>query len=274
MSVKVSSWVWHEASDEINGNELILLLALADVADDNGRCRFVGDDEGLTYPALERKARISKSTVVRLVAKLRESGLIAVVKGVKGRPNEFRVLVPWAEKSGANLTPNGDSGSGDSVSSGEDSVSSESTFGVKHNIHSSIDVLNVSTRKERSDAVASDYSDDVVRLSRLLGMLVSQNGHKVGQIGKVWWSACDRLMRLDEYTAEQIEIIIRWSTANEFWSANIRSMPKLREKFSTLRAQRNAELAKRRPSKSDRAADVIEMGRQMEAAAERQAVSA
>ena len=90
-----------------------------------------------------------------------------------------------------------------------------------------------------SDADASDnprFSEDVTRLSDLLAELVTANGHK-GKVGHQWHQACDRLMRLDGYTPEQVEWIIRWATANEFWSANIRSMSTLREKFSTLKAQ-------------------------------------
>jgi hypothetical protein len=92
-----------------------------------------------------------------------------------------------------------------------------------------------------SDASGADggevFSADVRRLCELLGELVRANGHPVGVIGKQWWQACERLLRLDGYTPEQIEWMIRWATADEFWSANIRSMSKLREKFSTLKAR-------------------------------------
>lgn len=97
-----------------------------------------------------------------------------------------------------------------------------------------------------SDADASDnprFSEDVTRLSDLLAELVTANGHKAGKVGQQWHQACDRLMRLDGYTPEQVEWIIRWATANEFWSANIRSMGTLREKFSTLKAQALGERA-------------------------------
>lgn len=100
-----------------------------------------------------------------------------------------------------------------------------------------------------SDADASDagkYSDEVKELCELLAAAVRANGHKVNVVGAKWWAACERLMRLDGYSAEQIAIIIRWSTADEFWSANIRSMPTLREKFSQLKARRNQQLEKQK----------------------------
>lgn len=150
MSVKVSSWVWHEAPKTVTGNDLILLLALADVADDNGRCRYVDEEEGLTYAALERKSRVSRSTVIRIVARLREAGLVEQIPGVKGRPNEFRVLVPWAQKSGSKLTPKCPEGLADSVSSETDSVSSDALFGVNADDRSSYRRTDVTERVARA----------------------------------------------------------------------------------------------------------------------------
>ena len=77
MSVRVSSWVWHSREcEELSGNELVLLVALADVADDQGRCRYVSDEDDLTYDGLARKVRVSRRTVERLVPALVERGLL------------------------------------------------------------------------------------------------------------------------------------------------------------------------------------------------------
>lgn len=148
MSIKVSSWVWHgDETAELAGNEMILMLALADVADDNGRCRFLADDEDLSYRRLVRKARVSKSTLIRLIAKLRDSGLLEQEsKGTKGKPNEFRILVPWAAESGVNLTPK-------SV----DSVSPEPAFGLIADDHSSIERKTVSGASDAFDAFYFAY---------------------------------------------------------------------------------------------------------------------
>lgn len=119
--------------------------------------------------------------------------------------------------------------------------------------------------KTTSDVAGdTDYAPDVYRLSNLLGEAVAANGHKVGEIGKRWWSACDRLLRIDEYTVEQVEWMIRWATSNEFWSANIRSMSTLREKFSTLKAQAMRDAQKTQAqSPTARANSVVEMGRRL-----------
>lgn len=96
-------------------------------------------------------------------------------------------------------------------------------------------------RKKEEESVAPE----VQRLCALLADLVRANGFKVGAVGFSWWQACDRLMRIDGLTAEQIEILARWATSHEFWSANVRSMPALRKHVDQLRAQRNRELGKK-----------------------------
>lgn len=104
-----------------------------------------------------------------------------------------------------------------------------------------------------SDADASDggeFAPDVIRLCSLLAELVASNGHPVKTVGPTWWNACERLFRLDGYTADQVEWVMRWATANEFWSSNIRSMPKLREKFSELKARALTEHEKSRGKRS------------------------
>jgi hypothetical protein len=42
------------------------------------------------------------------------------------------------------------------------------------------------------------------------------------------------MLRLDQRTEEQIEILIDWSQADPFWRGNILSMSKLREQFDAL----------------------------------------
>lgn len=123
MSVKVSSWVWHgDETAELAGNEMILLLALADVAADDGRCVYLTEDDDMTYSGLARKARVDRRTVIRLVAKLRRRGLVEQRKGTKGQPNKFAIAVPW--RKGDNLSP-----LPDSVTTRADEVTPGATFG-------------------------------------------------------------------------------------------------------------------------------------------------
>jgi hypothetical protein len=150
MSVKVSSWAWHDVSEDVAGNELVLLLALADVADDNGRCRFLEDEDDLTYVGLARKVRVSRSTIIRLVSSLRRRELVEHLPGVKGRPNGFKLRVPWAPTSGVNLEPNG-----------SDSVSSVSGFGSKSDVDTSLirrDVSSAAQKARRGTRLSPDWA--------------------------------------------------------------------------------------------------------------------
>lgn len=122
---------------------------------------------------------------------------------------------------------------------------------------------------DTSDAAASDGGDftpDVHRLTNLLAELVRANGHKANPT-KQWLTACDRLMRLDGYTPEQVEWVMRWATTDEFWAANIRSMPTLREKFSQLahRARQEHAQAKGRRAPAQDVADILALGERMQA---------
>lgn len=157
MSVKVSSWVWHDATQEVNGNELILLLALADVADDFGRCRYVDEESALTYDSLARKVRVDRRTIERLIPKLRERGLIDQVRGARGRPNEFRVLVPWASKSADKVSESAK----DSPTTRTDSPTAVHGFPDNFDSRSSINVLNVrdvvSARASRGTRIAEPF---------------------------------------------------------------------------------------------------------------------
>ena len=265
MSVKVSSWVWHgDECKTLMGNELVLMLSLADVADDNGRCRYIADDDDLTYDGLAKKVRVDRRTIERLIPKLRKQGLLTMQRGSKSRPNEFAIVVPWVQRSPDNLSGNDSGIPRQRVDIPRHDVQDSPTNDASVPLYRRIDVGDVATSDVASDALPSKYTPSVSRLCDLLAEKVRANGHKVGTVGEKWWAACDRLMRLDGYTAEQIEWMIHWSTSNEFWAANIRSMPTLREKFSTLVMQAKRDAMKHQAqSPNARANSVVEMGRRL-----------
>lgn len=96
----------------------------------------------------------------------------------------------------------------------------------------------------KPDGSDNPPSKDVVRLCDLLAELIRNNGNRVGTVGKRWHDACDRLIRIDGHSPDEIEDVIRWSQQDEFWIPNILSMPKLREKFDTLRGQMRSQRKK------------------------------
>lgn len=85
MSIKYMSSVWDHA--KLNGNELLLLLALADYADGEGRC----------WPkvaTLAKRIRVSKRQTQRYLANLAANGYITRVvnpPGVSGKPTIYTI---------------------------------------------------------------------------------------------------------------------------------------------------------------------------------------
>lgn len=112
------------------------------------------------------------------------------------------------------------------------------------------DVTPTEKEKERdssstkNSSVADAPTEKVVdpehlRLSHLLAelMLANDDRVKVDPDGKRWLDAIRLLNTADKRTVAEIEQVIRWSQADEFWKANIHSAPTLREKFPKLLAK-------------------------------------
>ena len=105
MSIKVMSIIWERS--ERSGSELLLLLALADHADDSGNC----------YPSVARlaaKTRMSERSVQYMLRSLVESGELQIQQGGgRSNTNIYRLCPPPAvsEKvqtipgNSANLAP-------------------------------------------------------------------------------------------------------------------------------------------------------------------------
>lgn len=70
-------------------------------------------------------------------------------------------------------------------------------------------------------------------------------------ITKAWRDAARRLIDIDGRSVDDIERIAAWAHADDFWVSNVRSLPKLREKFETLtqQAQRPARQQQARPNR-------------------------
>lgn len=92
MSIRVMSWVWdHGPTDR---DELLVMLALADYADDEGAC----------YPSMAgiaEKARLTERGARGIVRRLEASGWLAVkVGGGRGGKSNYRII-----KKAANPEP-------------------------------------------------------------------------------------------------------------------------------------------------------------------------
>lgn len=112
MSIKILSQVWQHA--DVSGSELLVLLAMADFCDDQGRNIYP------SMPTLAHKARLSESQTRRIVQAFcdNENGdaLVEIVeaggwKAGRNRSNHYRILLdspklqPKPKESGITLTP-------------------------------------------------------------------------------------------------------------------------------------------------------------------------
>ena len=96
----------------------------------------------------------------------------------------------------------------------------------------------------------SEIEDFDASLSHLLADLIEANGSKRPTVGKRWADAERLMLERDKRDRSETERLIRWCQADEFWRANILSMPKFREKYDQLRLQA-------RRSKTSAKADLV-----------------
>jgi len=100
--------------------------------------------------------------------------------------------------------------------------------------------------KEEANAPSSETGkpsrDDVERVCNHLADWVEKNGSKRPNITKKWRDAARLMIDTDKLTEEQIRKAIDWCQQDEFWRANIMSLPTLRKQFDRLRlaAQRKS----------------------------------
>lgn len=91
------------------------------------------------------------------------------------------------------------------------------------------------------------FSERDMQMAELLTSLIKTNYPDWQMRGniKTWAAHIEKLHRIDGRTYEQIEYMIRWTQAHEFWRQNILSTSKLREKFNELIPKLREDIAKR-----------------------------
>lgn len=90
MSVYVSTWVWRETTAQ--KSDLLVLLALADAANDDGWC----------FPGIESlvdKTRLGRSTLFKRLDVLESAELIERYRRGTMKTTVYRVCVPWSDAS-------------------------------------------------------------------------------------------------------------------------------------------------------------------------------
>lgn len=86
-------------------------------------------------------------------------------------------------------------------------------------------------------ALVSNDRPDVERICQHLAERIEANGSKRPSVTKGWRDAARLMLDADGRTEDEIHGAIAWCQADEFWRSNVLSLPKLRQKFDTLRLQ-------------------------------------
>jgi hypothetical protein len=115
MSVRVLTWVWDHSASQ--GTDRLVLLALADSADDSGSC----------WPSMltiSRKAKVSERTARRAIRTLEDAGEVRSVRGGGMTSNRYRIMLdprvqvvpdnPGQSDPPVNVTPGTDDRGGQS----------------------------------------------------------------------------------------------------------------------------------------------------------------
>lgn len=89
----------------------------------------------------------------------------------------------------------------------------------------------------RAGAALEPLRDDVERLCAHLADRIEANGAARPTVTTKWRDAARLMLDRDGRSETEIRGAIDWCQADEFWRANVLSMPKLREKYDQLRLQ-------------------------------------
>lgn len=106
-------------------------------------------------------------------------------------------------------------------------------------------------QEETADAVSPPPGDgavdaEVIRLCQLQSELARARTNQAPSSRRLrptrrWHAEMDRLLRLDGWTPEQVEYVIRWVDRHSFWAPNVLSAESLRRHFDRFAAAINAE---------------------------------
>lgn len=266
MAADAARWVWKH-SRAANGS-LIVLLAIADECG-NGR------EVEMSVTAIARKSRLSDRAVRTAIKDLERLGELSVAPH-RGGVSRYALAATPAISSGPprqNLPDPPAISSGPAESAPRQNLPdppekpqvratpAESAGPEISNVFNRSTGIQVAEVKETPATPRAD----VDRLCEHLASCIEANGSKRPRITKRWRDSCRRMIDIDGRTEKQIRDAIDWCQGNEFWQANILSMPKLREKYETLRIQATNERKPRqaKTTTADRARQAIEAGREL-----------
>lgn len=93
------------------------------------------------------------------------------------------------------------------------------------------------TGKGTGNVSAKPPRADVARLCEHLANRIEANGSKRPTVTKRWQDAARLMLDVDHRAEADVHAAIDWCQNDEFWRANVLSMPKLRDKYDQLSLQ-------------------------------------
>jgi hypothetical protein len=221
------SAVWESALTD-NPSELLVLLTLADHADDDGENAYPG------IARIAHRCRLGTRRVQQILRGLEGRGLIRIDEQAGGsygvrsdrRPNRYTLIIDGVKPTAPR---------------GVDGVKYEAEkepHGVKPTSPDPL-VISTSISKDEKSSVShnSKTSDESKRLAELLADLMVENGCKKPVVTDKWIATIEKIHRIDGREYDQIERAIRWSQCDPFWSANVHSPEALRRHYEKMRMQ-------------------------------------
>lgn len=227
MSVKVTSWVWEHSRSR--GAQRLVLLCIADHANDDGLEAFP------SLARLARKTGMTERGVQKAIQSLIALGELQVTMGGgRGRSNRYRVLmqtpndVPPLDGNPEQETVNQkhrttftESGSTNTATRNPEPSSLEPSLNEEIS----------STKRSTSEPPRAD----VAEICSYLADKIEGNGSRRPAVTDRWREAARLMLDRDGRTVDQVKRAIDWCQADDFWRANILSMPTLRKQYERLR---------------------------------------
>ena len=254
MSTHIASDVWKYS--QAHGAALLVLVSLADQANDAGEC----------WPSVESiaaRCRVSVRSVHRYLDALVALGELEKTER-PGRSSSYVVKPlgqPTPDTTPANLadprTPanmtEGSANLTDAPANLADptpaNLADGSATAGRQNRHSTgraEEPSSSATADAAPDKDAPGAREDVDRVCEHLASRIEANGSRRPTITKGWRTEARLLIDRDGRTERQVHTAIDWCQDHTFWRSNILSMGKLREKYDQMRLRAKDELAESR----------------------------
>lgn len=236
MSIKWITKVWSDSP--FDGTRLLIHLALADISHDDGRF-FASQTD------LAKKGRCTTQYVRLVINEMIEGGYIQIVtKGSsRGKATVYQLIHKELPNSVAESKIAEEGQLPNSVGDNSQTLTENSQTPSNNirPIHPSL-----STTSTSSSLVSLGLEEPLI-LANLLADRIEANGSKRPNVTQAWVKDMDKLIRIDGRTPLQVRLAIEWCQADSFWSTNILSPAKLRQKYDQLRLKASQQNAKRQP---------------------------